>query len=695
MKKIVFGVLLFSGLMLNLQAQVYFQGFESGNNWPILAGADSISTDAGPTYFPPNQTIRSGNAFWKVQNATDTLLLDNVNVSMLTNAKVIIHLSSVSVTSGNGAESSDDVKVYAILDGNTPSQQDIIVMGSLNARWGYDASLIASTTAGSPAIFQAPQNGYSLNNYATLEIEIPNGTSTVGLMIIAKNNSTNEIWAIDDIALVSCPSITLSGPSNACLNDTITVTSTSNGNWSVSNPAFATIISNPINTNSAQVVITNGSSVNIIFTDGASGCTFTHTVNIYGAPTPPVVGPVNAVCQGGNATLNASSNLTIHWFDSPNGPSLGTGTTFTTPPLNTPGTITYYAATQNANGCFSTKVPISISVLSKPTVFNLMGGKVCAGDDAIFSLDGSENNIEYELYINNNPTNYIQIGNGSPMDFILANPNAGDTIHIVATDPNSGCSSQTDTVHIVIANPPLFYPYNTDTIIICENAMASFQVLGSQVGVEYTVLVNGNYTPHVLMGTGSALSFAVSGLMDGDEISVFAIDTTTGCFTEFTNLILVLTNPAPNVTISEIGGIITADSSSGNFVWIKDGNILSGQNNDTLFAHPFGSGNYTLIYTNAYGCTDTSNTLNVIISNLSIASHPSIHAFPNPFSEYIQISTSESITVEFYNAFGQKVLYHQLTVGSHFINTELLPKGIYFLRTITSSQIFIDKFIKN
>jgi hypothetical protein len=157
MKKYKFALsfLIFAFVELKGQ-QIYFQGFEPGDTWGILEGASKISNDNGASYFPANQTIRSGSNFWKVNNPTtgaDTLLLESKSISGYNNVKVIVRLSSISVTSNNGSENTDSVQVFAILDGNMPNKADIIVTGALNSRWGYDATLIASTTAGSSQTF--------------------------------------------------------------------------------------------------------------------------------------------------------------------------------------------------------------------------------------------------------------------------------------------------------------------------------------------------------------------------------------------------------------------------------------------------------------------------------------------------------------------------------------------------------------
>ena len=675
--------------------QLYFQGFEPGDNWDIITGTSQISNDNGATYFPANQTIRSGAHFWKVNNSTNTLILDSKSVLGQNNVKVIVRLASISVTSANGSETTDSVQIFAILNGVTPTQADITVTGATNSRWGYNANLTGSTNAGTPTTFVSPQNGFSTNNYATLVINIPNGTSTVGLMVRGKNNSTNEIWAIDDIEMIACPSVVLSGPTSGCLGDTLTFTSTHLGHWSMIN-TNGSIISNPSNTNTVQIVLNNGSSTGIAQT--VNSCEFTRNINIFTKPLPPILGPVNPICQGKSAVLSAnSSNNTVHWFDSPTGSSIATGNVFTTPPLTQTGTVTYYTASENLNGCFSQRIPVEITVNPSPTKFSLSGASVCSSNNAIITLGSSENGIEYELIVDNSPTGQVYIGNGSPLNFIITNPTQGSTVFIEAIDPNFGCITYTDTLTITIANSPNdFYTFNVDTLSICEDNLANFSTSGSQPGIVYYVYINGNPTSTTRLGNGQGMNFSISGLQDGDIIYLLAVDTVSGCSIELVDQIYVQVFPKPEITISENSGIFTADSTIGTFAWYYNGNLIIGQNQYTLNIQQTGtgSGDYFLIYTNQQGCIDTSNVINLTVSEITVNWQQSLLIYPNPFKEFIVIETPVAITLNVRNLLGQVLYSKPISNGKNHISLEFLVPGVYLLEFEKNDERVVQKLIK-
>ncbi|SHG90218.1 Ig-like domain-containing protein [Pedobacter caeni] len=93
-------------------------------------------------------------------------------------------------------------------------------------------------------------------------------------------------------------------------------------------------------------------------------------VTVTARPTPAlaVVSAGQSISAGQTATLTASAEAgnTINWFTTPTGgTAVGTGTSFTTPALNT--TTTYYAETANSTGCVSaTRVAVVVTVTSGP-----------------------------------------------------------------------------------------------------------------------------------------------------------------------------------------------------------------------------------------------------------------------------------------------------------------------------------------
>ncbi|MCB0770998.1 MAG: PKD domain-containing protein [Flavobacteriales bacterium] len=189
------------GTLGEVIARQAFDGLGS-DTWAILSGSGNISTDAGASDFPSNERVLSSSASWQVNNGSATLDLATVDVSGYNNIVLTARLSSTAGTSGNGADTGDEMEFFVDLDGaGFPANGDILILGNSNAQWGYSTGTgVASTTAGTDLTFQpAGGGGRTTDGYSFISISIPDGTQTIALSVDALNNSANETWNLDDI----------------------------------------------------------------------------------------------------------------------------------------------------------------------------------------------------------------------------------------------------------------------------------------------------------------------------------------------------------------------------------------------------------------------------------------------------------------------------------------------------------------
>ncbi|HMO03522.1 MAG TPA: hypothetical protein PKC67_03835 [Kiritimatiellia bacterium] len=181
------------------------QGFEVGDTWPILAGGGFASTETGAAYTPANALIRTGTSSWQsVGSATNTLDLDAISIAGKTDVVVSVRLASISVNGSNGADAGDQVRVFVSLDGAAYADAQTVVRGNSNARWGYDAVWVANRIVeATPPNTNVATAGTSTNNYAQIRLFVPSTATSVAVRVVAINNAPEEIWAIDDIELLS------------------------------------------------------------------------------------------------------------------------------------------------------------------------------------------------------------------------------------------------------------------------------------------------------------------------------------------------------------------------------------------------------------------------------------------------------------------------------------------------------------
>lgn len=189
---------------------ILFQGFEPGDAWGIVTGAAQVANTTGSGDTPPNARIRTGSYSWQsVGSATRTVELVRASIADYTNRQLSVRIAATSTTAANGVDSTDTVQLYVALDGAAfPALPDITLNGGAtttnNARWGYWATNIVSTTAGTPVTASAPTAGTSTNHYANFFITIPDAATSIAVRVITKANSASEAWHLDDIALDGC-----------------------------------------------------------------------------------------------------------------------------------------------------------------------------------------------------------------------------------------------------------------------------------------------------------------------------------------------------------------------------------------------------------------------------------------------------------------------------------------------------------
>jgi hypothetical protein len=210
--KQIFGLIAFLVCLAGMARaeRIAYQGFEDteADTWGIISDANPSDED-GSADFPVAQRILTDSFSHQTRDLEPhTMALDDVSVAGYGSVTVRVHISSTSLTSGNGADVGDYVKVYAGLNGGASSAApDITITGNNNARWSYSETAVR-TPAG-VAVTNKPAGGGSRDDdgdgYSTLEIGIPESTASVGLQVDTFNGSVDEVWNVDDIEITGNP----------------------------------------------------------------------------------------------------------------------------------------------------------------------------------------------------------------------------------------------------------------------------------------------------------------------------------------------------------------------------------------------------------------------------------------------------------------------------------------------------------
>lgn len=184
--------------------------------------ATNARPSSTPLYSSSNQSI--GRA-----NGTATIEFAPVNTGSFTNVRFEARLASFSVnTAGNGADPADYVRVEVSSNGGATWQQQLEIIGRNNACWGFTGwTGLATTNFGTAATYQPAVGNLvpAAEGYSTLEISNLPAVADLRIRVRLFNNSTNELWLIDD-ALIEGEPISCTAPVTQASAFTATATST-------------------------------------------------------------------------------------------------------------------------------------------------------------------------------------------------------------------------------------------------------------------------------------------------------------------------------------------------------------------------------------------------------------------------------------------------------------------------------------
>ncbi|MBK7139649.1 MAG: hypothetical protein IPH74_11755 [Bacteroidetes bacterium] len=108
-------------------------------------------------------------------------------------------------------------------------------------------------------------------------------------------------------------------------------------------------------------------------------------------------------------TPSAPSGVTFNWYDvASNGNLLFSGSTFTTPTLNS--NTTYYVESENGSGCKSTRTSVTVTIDAAPSSPTVSGTSYDVASNGNLLFSGSTFTTPT---LNSNTTYYVESENGS------------------------------------------------------------------------------------------------------------------------------------------------------------------------------------------------------------------------------------------------------------------------------------------
>ncbi|MFO7614031.1 MAG: T9SS type A sorting domain-containing protein [Bacteroidales bacterium] len=364
------------------------------------------------------------------------------------------------------------------------------------------------------------------------------------------------------------------------------------------------------------------------------------------------------------------------------------------------------------DGAWSNGLPAEIH--HTPNQFTLSDGAgYCEGEPGIeLTLDGSETGVNYELYLDNDPTGTILPGTGSVLNFGYQTETGIYTCQAY-TDY---CSSQ------MIGNS---YIYVIQMPTTAATPAGPTQGCSNHSAVEYTTTGATHATSYQWTLTpddaGSIAGTGQTALVDwADDFTGMAFISVTGvnsCGSGSPSdqlQVSVAGIPQPEISgqaevCNNEPGVLysTPDNPGSVYAWeVTGGTITTGAGMHAIqvtWGAP-GTGSVIVTETNAEGCEMASTLFEVLIDDCTFIGEGSadfLKIYPNPVKEVVTVVFGEIANdmpdITIYNTYGQVMIHRAAETGDHRIRIDLSdwPSGVYMLQARTSTDMNLQhKIIK-
>lgn len=487
------------------------------------------------------------------------------------------------------------------------------------------------TSSGNSATVTAPTGTVGTFNYNLVSVS---DASTTGCSQVQAGVAT--------VTVNPLPTATIAGTVTVCQGDvapTITFTG-ANGTapytftYNINGAANQTISSvgntATVNVPTGAVGTFNYNLVSVVDAS-ATGCSQaqpgTATVTVNPLPTASIAGTAT-VCEGDAAptiTFTGANGTAPYTFTyningGANQTVVSTGNTATVAaPTTTAGTFNYNLVSvvdASATGCSQAQAgQATVIVNPLPTATIAGSANVCEGGVApVITFTGSNGTAPYTFtYTINGGANLTVTSNGNTATVSAPTSTVGTFVYdlVSVSDASSTACSQTQTGSATVTVVPLPTATISGTVEVCLGAPAPVVTFtGANGTAPYTFTYNVNNTGNLtIVSTGNTATISVptaaAGVYNFNLISVSDAGAT-GCSQAQTGTATVTVLDQLNVfagndfTICEGEQAVLTGSGALNYVW--DQGVTDG-----VFFTPSGTTTYTVVGTDANGCSNTDD----------------------------------------------------------------------------------------
>ncbi len=569
----------------------------------------------------------------------DIIVSDNVNqIAYLENTSTVGNISfATAVTIISGAAAYTQIEI-ADVDGD--KKPDIIAASSSAivvfrnrigevGTIGTDQTICYNTipnalTSTTPASFSSgtitykwqksttsATSGYSdIATTNTLGYTPTAQTATTWYKRAASSSTAPTVWYYTNpitITVTALPTVSSNTPASSCgANTTVSLAATASLgsiNWYTASSG-GTAIGSGSPWLTPSIAATTNYYAEAVTSNGCKSSSRTGVAATIITAIPTVSGTAASRCDVGIVTLLATPSpvygATINWYASlTGGSSLGTGTSFITPSINT--TTTYYVDATNCNGTTASRTAVIATVVNTPSVISTTPNSGCYNSTVSLSATASTGGSLYWYNVATGGSNSASYAN---VTAITANTTRYVSSYI--TSAGSTCESQRTAVVATII--PLPTVTATTPTTLCGLGTATISATPSAGTINwYSALTLGT-----LLGSGT--SYTTPAIATTTTYYAVAVNSS-GCVSANPRTAVAVTyNGATVGVISNLNSItnstnqkLIASTLSGqtSFIWQRS---LDNGNNWANITANLDAG---VTYSGFSGTTATKDTLNI------------------------------------------------------------------------------------
>jgi PKD repeat protein len=370
-------------------------------------------------------------------------------------------------------------------------------------------------------------------------------------------------------------------------------------------------------------------------------------------------------------------------------------------------TIKVRADNNCGNGTWS--AGLNCTAYMTPSEFTLSDGAgYCEGGEGVqVTLDGSQQGVNYELFLDGDATGQVLPGTGEALDFGFETEQGIYTC-LGYTDHCDRAMVGNTYIYVISAPAKPATPSGPTTQ--CNNqenvTYTTTQVSGA---TSYTWSLSPSDAGTI---TGNTITATVNWSEDFSGTALISVAAVNACFTgPNSNNLNVTVNETPQPIVTgdqevcdwEAGFVYNTPAAEGNtYTWeLFNGHITAGEgtNEVTVTWHDAGSGWIKVTESNG-NCTGTTSNFDINIEDcvgIGEGDNGSFSIYPNPVKDelVVKFAANADSRMVIMNQLGQVIL-DQMTGGSQqvIVNTSSYANGVYLLRVYGENSTVDKKFIK-